>query len=64
MMFAKPSTTKPVETANRIAREDGEANVIDVPQADGNSAVKPDAVQPAPKPAKTLDNRANGWKGR
>jgi len=33
--------------------------VVDVPQADGDSRVKP-----AEKPAKRVDNRANGWKGR
>jgi hypothetical protein len=70
MIFAKQSTTnaqsaKPAEKPTRVGREDGEANVVDVPQADGDSAVKPaDAVQPAAKPVKTVDNRANGWRGR
>ena len=57
--------TRPAEKPARVAREDGEANVVDVPQADGDSAVKPaDAIQPAEKPPKAVDNRANGWRGR
>ena len=56
MMFAKPT---------RVGREDGEADVVDVPQEDGDNAVKPaEAVRPVQKPAKPVDNRANGWKGR
>ena len=47
------------EQPSRDRREDGEADVIDVPQADGDSGPKP-----AEKPAKPVDNRANGWRGR
>jgi len=63
MIFAKTGT--PNAKATKPGREDGEADVVDVPQADGDSAVKPgDAVQPVEKPARPLDNRANGWRGR
>ena len=44
-------------------REDGEADVVDVPQADGDSAGSPaKAAPPTEKPVK--DNRARGWIGR
>ena len=70
MIFATPSTSNahaatPDQKPTRVGREDGEANVVDVPQADGDSAVTPaDATRPAEKPAKPVDNRANGWRGR
>ena len=51
--------SRQAEGPNRDRRENGEADVVDVPQADGDSGVKP-----AEKPAKPMDNRANGWKGR
>jgi len=53
------SATRSADNPSRDRREDGEADVVDVPQADGDSRVKP-----AEKPAKRVDNRANGWKGR
>ena len=64
MSFEKPSApdlpaARQAEKPNRDRRENGEADVVDVPQADGDSRVKP-----AEKPAKPVDNRANGWKGR
>jgi len=63
MTFTKPVT--PDSRATRPGREEGETDVVDVPQADGDRAVKPaDAVQPAETPAKPVDNRANGWRGR
>lgn len=55
--------TRSAEKPNRDRREDGEADVIDVPQAepqaDGDSGPKP-----AEQPAQPVDHRANGWKGR
>ena len=51
--------------SRRDRREDGEADVVDVPQADGDSAVDPaPVVRPSGKPAKPVDDRANGWRGR
>ena len=52
--------TRQAKQPNRDRRENGEADVVDVPQADGDSS----RVKPAEKPAKPVDNRANGWKGR
>ena len=49
----------------RDRREDGEADVVDVPQADGNSAVDPaPVVRTIERPAKPVDNRARSWRGR
>ena len=63
MTLVKPVT--PDSRATKPGREDGETDVVDVPQADGDSAAKPaDVVRPAEKPARPIDNRANGWKGR
>ena len=70
MTLVKPVTpdsraTRLAEQPTKPGRQDGEADVVDVPQADGDSAVKPaEAVQPAEKPARPVDNRANGWRGR
>ena len=53
MTLVKPVTpdsraTRLAEQPTKVGREDGEADVVDVPQADGDSAVKPaEAVQPA-----------------
>ena len=45
------SASKPVEKPNRNGREDGQANIVDVPQADGNSSAEhADAVKPAEIP--------------
>ena len=64
MTLVKPVTpdsraTRLAEQPTKVGREDGEADVVDVPQADGDSAVKP-----AEKPARPVDNRATGWRGR
>ena len=48
MFFAKG--TRLVEKGNRVGREDGVADVVAVPQADGDSAPKP-----AEKPARAVD---------
>lgn len=57
MPFFKSTTpnthaTKTAEKSNRVGREDGQTNIVDVPQADGNSSVKP-AETPAEKPVTT-----------
>ena len=66
MIFATPRVPNDTDTQPR--RQEGEADVVEVvstPQADGDSAVKPaEVVQPMVKPARSGDNRANGWKGR
>ena len=54
MFFGKPRApdspaTRQAERPLRDRREDGEADVVDVPQADGDSGVKP-----AEKPAKPV----------
>ena len=46
-----PRAIRPVEHPRGDRREDGEADVIDVPQADGDSGDNPDEVgRPAEKP--------------
>ena len=48
-----PRSTRPVEHPRGNRREDGEADVIDVPQADGDSGDKPEeAGRAVEKPAK------------
>ena len=70
MVYQRPAApdspaTRSAEQPTGDRREDGEADVLDVPQADGDSGENPDEVaRPAEKPAKVLDNRASGWRGR
>ena len=48
----KAYSTKPAKPPHRNGREDGQADIVDVPQADGNSYTEPaDKLKPADKPA-------------
>lgn len=53
MTFVKPATpdagaSRPAEKPDREGRTDGQADVLDVPQADGNSTATPvDGATPA-----------------
>ena len=70
MVYKRPAApdspaTRSTEQPSGDRREDGEADVLDVPQADGDSGENPDEVErPVEVPAKLRDNRANGWRGR
>jgi hypothetical protein len=60
MTFVTPNTRTgdangPAEKPRHDSREEGTADVVDVPQADGNSTAKPaDVVKHADKPVTTV----------